>query len=478
MKVLLYWLVLALLTGATFARPSSAPTIAAKYGAPAAYTDGTLQYDDFTVRLVTKTDHVRSSGRTPWTVYQFEVLDHDRRTIGGDVRFNSEERANGRRFDVRGKIYVAEMYSSTADVPSQSQGSATSPTRLAPGTIVIWNEATAARQNTALRKIWATEKVDPAARYFPQNAYANGILITGFPPLVGRNDDGLRSLAPQTLEAVTVSVARGEDLDSSVPLVECRYGARAFYRGDVLRYPDFKIRWLARTETNPTDINAAFVRHEFYVYDVAGKRSDFGNLNFDTSGLANGCSFEVGGATYFAELFFTTAAIADRANARLPLREGEFIVWNEESARSGNPTILSAWSEPSKRSRVFAAGVPLTGMFTGTYMWDANEAVKLGDLDTPVRAIRTTKLVYPAAFAGTGFIGHVGGMIFVNPDGRVDRAVTNHGNELAFKNPTQKALIGWQFTPPMKDGQPVKAWLSFDWDVSEPTPDIPVIRFR
>lgn len=487
MKISAVWIpIILLFNTALRAQPSSAPTINCAYGAFARYDEGILKYDDFTVQLRRRTEHLQANGKMPWVVYVFEVLDREGRTIGGDITFSSEERANGRRFDVRGQIYVAEMFYTTAGLPEAGPASLQCHARLTDNEIVIWNETAAAKQNRRLRSIWQNEKVDPGARYSSFNAYADGVLIPGFSPPSGKLDDGRSGLAVGSLNVGKVSLARDEESVPAAGAVECNYGSRYSYRGGVLEYPDFSVRLVEREEQIAFDVHNSAVTYRFLVYDHAGNRIDQG-FEFCTYGLANGRRFEVGGTSYFAEMFATTAPsheheVQSRGGC-IPLREGELIVWDESTARAANARILPALSEMSVQTewtntRVFAAGAPLEGSFTGDYMWAANVWGEYSRLDAPLTAIQRTKIVYPQVLSGSGFVGHVHGILFVNQDGSVDHAVTNWGNELMFQVPSQTALAQWRFSPPMKNSQPVKALLSFDWDICEPTPDVPQIRFR
>ena len=484
MKIPFAWLLLLLTGGTPLGARSDAPIIECAYGDPVRYAEGILQCPDFTVRLRTISEYVQADSRTPWVAYVFEVLDREGKTIGGDITFNSEERANGRRFDVRGKIYVAEMFSTTAGLPSSSHLSCH--TRLADGQIVIWDQATAANKNKRLVRIWQTEKVDPSTRYSSVNAYADGVLIPGFSPPPGRIDDGRSRLVADSLVTERVALIGDERLIRSAGAIKCAYGSRANFQGVLLGYLDFSVRLAERDLSNPFDGRAASVVYRFQVFDRSGNRTKYA-FDFTTDSLAEGCMFEVEGEYFFAEMFATTASLSGPEGLSrrpcIPLREGEIILWDEETARSRNPSILPAWAYMKTHTerpgaKAFAGGVPLLGWFTGTYFWSGDEWCEYTRLDAPPAVLHRVNMVYPPALSGSGFVAHMHGMIFVKQDGSVDHAITTWGNEELFQAPSQVALAKWQFSPPSKNGKPTKAVASFDWVISEPLPEVPDIRFR
>lgn len=458
-----------------------APTIDCRYGIPARFDEGILKYPDFTVRFTTRTEFARDDRSSPWVKYVFEVLDTEHRTIGGDITVNSEERANGRRFDVHGKIYIAEMFYSTADLSESEQPSLKS--RLARDEIVVWDESAASKHNPKLLRIWKEENVDPAARYSVSNAYAGGVLLPGFGPAFGKIDYGQNGVARDSLRVEKVAVVDDDKVAPVAGTLECAYGSRVFFGVGPLKYPDFTVLLTSREETDTIDVRTSAVSYQFAVFDHTGKRTFF---RFSTSNLANGCRFEAGGSNYFAEMFFTTAVPQGNPSlgeVNIPLGSGELIVWNEESAKVANPRILSAWngnndSPGHVRATRFAAGVPLQSMFTGTYViGNSNDWCEYSKLDVPLAATRKARIVYPKALSGSGFIGRVGGYLLVNPDGSIDQAVATYGNEL-FQAPSQAALAQLRFTPPRKGSKPVKALVNFSWDIREPNLDTTEIVFK
>jgi hypothetical protein len=139
--------------------PSAArPTVAARFGEVLRDDIGTLQYPGFTVRLQAKATFSRDKGQRPWFVWTYQVLNEGHLTIGGDIVFNSDERVNGRRFDVAGHIYIAEKHASVAGLPPDA--STCFPTSLGDDEIVIWDRASAEARNPILARIWQTEKIE------------------------------------------------------------------------------------------------------------------------------------------------------------------------------------------------------------------------------------------------------------------------------------------------------------------------------
>ena len=475
MKPLLIWLAGVLISGPSLSAAAStpAPTLACTYGTPVSFNAGILQYNDFTVWLSSKSELVTTEGRTPWTVWKFEVRDRANRTIGGDITFNREARANGRRFDVQGKIYVAEMFSSTSDSTS-SPGSTGPASRLGPDQIIIWDEASAAKHNPLLSSIWKNEHIDPESRWSASNAYADGIFIPGFSPPTGKFEDGASRLAGNSLKAEKISLVRYATRPPTGPVVTCDYGIRTFYQAGVLRFPDFTLQLFEREESNSFDLEKQFTSYRFFVYDAAGVQLP-GSVAFSTYDLANGRAFRVAEKTYVAEMFFSTANqnTGSPVGRHLPLREGELIVWNESTARRGNTKLLAVWNsaEPG-RSSVLAAGTPVAlGIFHSTLATNAAEWLRPSDLDNPLTVSRSVQIVYPDDLSGSGFIAHLSGAILVNVDGTVDQAHIIDSNTNRFNQPAYSALKQWRFSIPQKNGRAVKAVVPFTWTIFEPVSD-------
>ena len=463
---------------------SNLPRIDGGYGIRVRYDQGIVSYPDFTVRFASRTELARNDSATPWVKYAFEVFDTDSRTIGGEITFNSEERANGRRFDVRGKIYFAEMFYSTGGLKAGEKPPLSA--HLAPNEIVIWDRSSAPRGNSIAARIWETEKVDPSARYSQSNAYAGGVLLPGFGPMPGRIDGGEHCLSDDGLKMLRVPLAIDGKADSTTEVVKCSYGSRVFFARGLLTYPDFTARLVSREERDATDVRTASTSYMFSVLDRAGNRAGF---QFDTLNMANGCSFSIGGATYFAEMFFTTAhppeSTTERADFKIPMKSGELIVWNESLAKSDNPKILAAWNAPQgnsggSRATRFASGTPLPiSMFTGTYMiGNSKSYCEYKKLDCPSMVIRNVQIEYPLSLSGSGFVGHVGGYLIVNEDGSVAEAITTFGDEPMFQKPSQFAVSQLRFTPPTKDSRPTKALILFSCAIMEPRTDTTSLVFK
>lgn len=446
----------------------------AQFGVRERCDTGLLQYPGFTVRLSQKTELFRASGQPPWVIRVFEVLKDGQITIGGDVVFNSEERVNGRRFDVDGKIYVAERYHSTAGL---EEGQAVPLTaRLADDEIVIWNEATAKSGNVQLAKIWQREKVEPDERYFPQHVYADGVLVPDFLWAPGRPNDGQTRLKPGSLQLEQVTVL-GDDRDAHADGVVRRYGRRARIYSGTLNYPDFSVVLVSRTE----NCRSKSVRYEFKAYAAAGPGVRF---SFDTYSMANGCRFTVNGTVYLAEMFSTTAVASPNVSgdqrASITLKSGELIVWNQSTARLENPRLGPAFEKksPDQPSQYFAGGAPIESGFTGTYFMPPQSGCPYAELDAPLRVLKDVPVNYPIQFSGSGYVGEVHGFLIVDTDGTVTGATTAHGNDISFQAPSAQAIRAMRFTPPTRGGQPTKPRLNFSWTIGEPNCDTSSVRFE
>lgn len=463
---------LALVTGLFVANGNSAPpVVAASYGKPADYWEGILKYPDFTVRYQKKTEETVVGSNAPWITHGFQVLDNDRHTIGGEITFNSAELANARRFDVRGKIYIAEMFYTTAGLPAPGEG-ATAHAILPQGRIVIWDEESAKAGNAALRPIWSKEKVEPGARFSSRNAYADGEPLPGFSlfteiwPSKPADSGASRYRLSQVIPLSSKTFVRPQAASRSA------YGERVSPGRRVLSFPDFFVQIQQRGELNPTEVADRNVSYYFLVLDGKGQEARF---SFYSQDLANGRAFTISEQIYFAEMYSTTAGTTAGASPSvIPLRDGELVIWNHSAAIAGNPRINPTWTTHQPRSdrpaTWFAAGVPLAGGFTGTYMiGNADETCRFADLDQPIVPLRRVAATYPTELVGSGFVAHVGGFLIVKADGSVDQAVTTSGNENRFQSATSQALSQWKFSPPTKEGKPVKALVSFEWTVSEPS---------
>jgi hypothetical protein len=453
------------------AREPAVPVVECQLGVPAFYHGGVLKYPDFSIEFMSKTEHRRAVGGTPWTHVTFEVLDREELTIGGDLTFNSEDRANARRFDVRGKIYVAELYTSTA-IAGDKRGAL----YLAPGAIVVWDEETARSRNPSLAKVWTVERVDPSARYFPPHAYQNGRLLSGF--------DGRMSSLSESGVIERIPVMEDSTIVPNSPVVAARFGERIRFRRNVLRYPGFSLLFTQENVTTQLRGQMQGVSYRFAVFGSAGKRDRESGVQFFDGSLANGQVFTVDGISYVAEMFFTTGRGSDKraGQSGVPLRHDEMIVWDEASARASNPKLVSAFDtskQPAtRRSGQLAGGVLLKGGFTGSHMWNAMEWAENGTLDQRLEILSSRRVEYPSELSGSGFIGNVSGILFVDAEGRVERAVVNAGNESRFQEPAATSLKHWRFTRPTKGGAPVKAYAGFRFSISEPDISPPTLRWR
>jgi TonB family protein len=279
-------------------------------------------------------------------------------------------------------------------------------------------------------------------------------------------------LARNSLNVEKVPLARYATHPPTDPGPTCAYGIRVFYQAGALRFPDFTLQLFERQESNPTNLEQQSVSYRFFVYDAAGVQLP-GSVAFTTYDLANGRSFRVGKKTYVAEMFFSTANpnVGSGVERYLPLREGELIVWDESTARSGNTRLLAAWNsaEADRSGLTFAAGTPVAlGIFQNTLMTMGDEWRRPSALDAPLTVTHSARIVYPDELSGSGLIARLSGAIFVNADGTVDHAHVISSNTDRFNQAANSALKQWRFSVPKKNGQAVKALVSFTWAISEP----------
>ena len=445
-----------------------------RFGIPARFDSGILQYPGFTVSFGQKTELFRA-GQPSWVIRTFRVLKDGHLTIGGDIVFNSEMRVNGRRFDVGGQIYVAELYYSTAGL---KEGEAVSlNARLADDEIVIWDEATARSGNIRLLKIWQNEKVEPNARYFPQHVYMGGEIVPDFAWAPGRPNDGRSQLKPDSLEIEQVRVL-ADDLGSSSEGKMGRYGRRNDIYSGPIKYPDLTVVLVSRTE-NHLSRPSPSTRYEFKAYAGSAPGVRF---SFDTYGLVNGCRFTVNGTDYFAEMFSTTAV--DSLNTRdqrtsIPLKSDQLIVWDLSTARLKNPRIVPVLEDKSPHQFLgyFAGGAPVGNGFTGTYL-TFKDWSSYAELDSPLAVLKDAPIAYPIQFAGSGYVGHVHGYLTVEEDGTVKDAIATHGSDNSFQGPSAEAIRSMRFTPPKRGVKPTKTRLNFSWAIAEPDGDTTSVQFE
>lgn len=449
-------------------------TVPARFGVRARFDAGILQYSGFTVSFNQKTELFRT-GQPPWVIRTFEVLKDGHLTIGGDVVFNSEERVNGRRFDVDGQIYVAELYYSTAGLKEGEVVPLSA--RLADGEIVIWDEATAKSGNVRLWKIWQNEKVEPDARYFPQHAYLGGEIVPNFAWAPGRPNDGRSRLKPDSMEIEQVPVV-GDGPEPTTGERVGSYGQRNEMYSGAIKYPDLTVVLISRTE-NHRSRPTPTTRYEFKTYPASAPGVAF---SFDTYGLANGCRFTVNGIDYFAEMFSTTAVTPPNTHDQrtgIPLRPAQLIVWDLSAARIKNPRIVPVLEDKSLHPlpEYFAGGAPIGNGFTGTYFVLSRDWCLYGELDAPLRVIKDSPVNYPIEFARSGYVGHVHGFLTVEADGTVTDATTSHGNDYSFRDSSAQAIRAMRFTLPKRRGQPTKTRLNFSWAIAEPNCDTSTVLF-
>jgi len=455
--------ILALSSAICFAVVASAkePQVECRYGAPVHFREGILIYPDFSLRFEDRKEFVQSGSRPPWVNYVFHF--HHGNFVGDDFTFTSEHRANARRFDDNGRVYVAEMFYSTAGLPMNSR---VSHTALPDDELIVWDESSAAAGNLRLRAIWRKEKFDPKARNSSHNAYADGQLIPGFGvfSMIDLNGPGERSDGSALMIRNAPLVSR-DRLEADEPKTKCQYGVPVRCDLGVLTYPDFSVRlsersnWTALKPMQYFD----FPSYIFGVFD-RGTGANAGGFAFEDKGSFNGRSFEMNGKTYFAEMYYTTAGFPSPSGnfsiAHAGLAAGEIVVWDEGTAAARNRPILAAWSPQMKGDfiRQYANGVALKGMFTGDFFF---EAIAARELDEPLRVLQRAPFAYPEELRGSGFIGRVGATIIVDQSGRASEVMVVCGNELRFQFAVGQSLKQWRFAAPMQNGHPVTAFLDF-----------------
>ena len=95
--------------------------------------------------------------------------------------------------------------------------------------------------------------------------------------------------------------------------------------------------------------------------------------------------------------------------------------------------------------------------FTGTYGLGRTEDLPTRVLDHSVMVLPLVTIEYPNVMRASGTTDSVGATVWVEPDGHVSRVIVTHGSDIRLQEPTQKAIVGWRFSPPMKDARPVAA---------------------
>ncbi|HVW21524.1 MAG TPA: energy transducer TonB [Opitutaceae bacterium] len=437
-----------------------APSIPCRYGVPAAFEQGSLDYPDVTVRWVRRERYPLLSGPPEWEVCVLNARPRGTRLAGSDFEFSSEHRVNARRVDVGGRIYVAEMFRTTAG------GGRAHP--LPEGQIVLWDQASAEAGNPALAPIWGHEQVDPDARNSVANAYDDGRWIPKF--------DGFDRLLPDrpagaSAEGALIGSVRRvpfERLPADASTQSAQYGAPVRFDRGILRFPAFRLSlWIRYAWPQPRPAGyLGWPDFNFIAYDPAGKRA--GGAVFSRN-AANGFRFAVDGIPYFVEMGFTTAGLPAGGRAHRPLPDGTIVAWDRAHAERDNPAVAALLHEPppdaADIAASFADGAPVGGMFTGDYLLFSN--IPASALDAVPLVVRRAPFVYPGALRGSGFRGRVNGFFEINPDGSLHSAVALGGNEPRFKKAVEDCIRQWRFTPPRQKGKPVAAYLNFTADIPD-----------
>jgi hypothetical protein len=141
-----------------------------------------------------------------------------------------------------------------------------------------------------------------------------------------------------------VLVAASAFAQPAMKRAHAEYGKRIHYVDGVLEYPDFSVRFLKREEYRPPGTRLLATTYSF---DVLGKKEDrIAGFAFVMSGTyENARAFEVGGKMFVAEMFYSSAGQPVPPKAGGAMREEEIVIWDESTARSGNPQLLEFWKK-------------------------------------------------------------------------------------------------------------------------------------
>jgi len=156
MKLLIH-LSLALLATVAFAQPAIKKAHA-EYGHRVRYVDGVLEYSDFSVRFLKREEYRPPGTRLLATTYSFDVLGKKEEKIGGFAFIMSGVYENAHVFEVDGKIFVAEMFYSTAGQPTVHKTPSKEDGSVPDDEIIVWDEATAKSGNLQLLEYWKKKR--------------------------------------------------------------------------------------------------------------------------------------------------------------------------------------------------------------------------------------------------------------------------------------------------------------------------------
>lgn len=438
----------------------------AAYGIPATLSAGLLKYPQFTVRLKTRTEYVLENLSGSWVVEEIEVLKDGRFTIGGDVVFTSEQRANARRFDVDKHIFVAEMFATTAD-QAVHRGEHVVDERLRPDEIIVWDQTSAEQHNAALAPVWQRERILEGTRYSTLHAYENGDYIDGFCPEPGKRGDYSFALARHShrLEPQKYLFDRTSVL--GLPTRPAAFGVRINFPGAVLQYPGLSIAFTYSRE----NLHWPGAEQKLYVFDAYDSEEKKAcSFRFDTSSHVNGALLTVAGVNYFAEMLFSTGNSVPGETGFIDLSDIEVIVWDLATAKAHNPIAARIIEHPAmaygREINAYVGGQPAGTTFTGTYFLD--QSLSGAELDGLPLLLSKLRLVLPKNYVGTSLVAHIHGYVEIDESGNVQSALATHGSADELQPAVQEALRQAKFTIPKKNGSPVKARLSFEWTIAEP----------
>lgn len=127
--------------------------------------------------------------------------------------------------------------------------------------------------------------------------------------------------------------------------ISAQYGCRMHYLDGPLKYSNFTIRFLKREAHHLIGTRLSSTSYTFEVLNEKGRK--IGGFEFTMSGVyENTCDFMVGGKKYVVEMFYSTGHSLKAGGKSVEcygsLTDNEIIVWNEATAKRGNPEALQS----------------------------------------------------------------------------------------------------------------------------------------
>lgn len=123
------------------------------------------------------------------------------------------------------------------------------------------------------------------------------------------------------------------------------YGSRgAIFSAGTLHFPDFDLRLKSKNSASRVTDKSP------YVFELLDPKSHetIGEFTYRLNPEISCVEFHVRSRKYYAQLFFDTG-IYDRPSSSVPydptMREDEIMIWNEETAGLGHPSLLRGGSQ-------------------------------------------------------------------------------------------------------------------------------------